>query len=76
MRKRVICIAVIAAFALIGGWNIYQNQTSTTLSDVALSNIEALTGGEGSSFGCKSTTRDIVCYYSGHDKIMGLFYRI
>lgn len=49
MSKRIVSIAIVAAFALIGGWNIYQNQSKNelNLTELTLSNVEALARGEG-----------------------------
>ena len=48
MKKYILAIAVIAT-AAIAGWNYQQNQTNTELSDLALTNVEALASGEGGS---------------------------
>jgi len=56
--KKIVKIAFIAAFTAIVGYNIYTSQNVSRLSDLALSNIDALADGEigpapgGTSYGC------------------------
>ena len=45
MKKNII----IAAFALVAGYAIYQSQQKEQLSDIALENVEALADGENLS---------------------------
>lgn len=42
MKKNFIRVASVAAFVAIAGYGIYYYQRTTGLSDLALSNIEAL----------------------------------
>ena len=46
MKKRIIGIIMIAAIAMAAGWNVMQNKSETALSDIVLSNVEALASGE------------------------------
>ena len=42
MKKNII----IAAFAWVAGYSVYQSQQKEQLSDIVLANAEALAGGE------------------------------
>jgi hypothetical protein len=42
MKRNVISIFVVAAIAIVAGWNVMQSQSEKVLSDVALANVEAL----------------------------------
>ena len=42
MKKNIM----IAAFAWVAGYAIYQSQQKEQMSDIALENVEALAGGE------------------------------
>ena len=42
MKTKVFKVAVLAAFAIIAGFNVYQSQTRVDLSDIQLENVEAL----------------------------------
>ena len=42
MRKNIIKVAFVAAFALMAGYSVYTSQQEKTMSDLALSNVEAL----------------------------------
>jgi hypothetical protein len=46
MKKKICGAVIMAAIALVSGWNISQSTSETTLSDVALVNVEALAEGE------------------------------
>ena len=48
MKKNILKVTLVAAFALIAGFNVYNSQKSDVLSDLALANVEALASGEGS----------------------------
>lgn len=48
MKKKIIVMA-IASFATIAGWNISKSETGSKISQVILSEIEALAGCETSS---------------------------
>ena len=45
MKKIIFSVAVLAAIALGSGWYIAQSENEVNLSDLALSNVEALAGG-------------------------------
>lgn len=46
MKKKLFSIIIVAAVAAAAAWNYNQSSNEVTLSDVALSNVEALAGGE------------------------------
>ena len=52
MKGKILKVTIVAAFALIAGMNVYNVQKSDVMSDLALANVEALAGGEGSGGGC------------------------
>lgn len=55
MKKKFIAAMAVAVVAVVAGYNVYSSQKSTdTLSDLALSNVEALASGEwGTGFNCR-----------------------
>lgn len=46
MRKKIFGIVLMAAIAVIAGWNIGQSENEVKLIDLALANTEALASGE------------------------------
>ena len=42
MKKNILKATIVAAFALIAGMNVYNAQKSDVMSDLALTNVEAL----------------------------------
>lgn len=52
MKGKIFKVTIVAAFALIAGFNVYNVKKSDVMSDLALANVEALAGGEGSGGGC------------------------
>ena len=46
MKKNILKVAFVAAFALVAGYGIYTAKAETNLSDLALDNVEALASGE------------------------------
>jgi hypothetical protein len=48
MKKKILGVAIVAAIALVSGWNISQSMSEVALSDVSLANVEALADGENS----------------------------
>lgn len=48
MKKKIIGVAVMAAIAVTAGWNMSQEKNEMQLSDLALSNVEALANSESS----------------------------
>jgi len=54
MKKKIVSIAVVAAVAVAAAWGFNQSKNEVALSDVALSNVEALASGESDNFTCSS----------------------
>ena len=52
--KRIIKLSLVAVFACVAGYNVYQSQKQVELSGLMLENVEALAGGEGGG-GCPKT---------------------
>ena len=47
MKKNILKATLVAAFALAAGYNVYTSQKSSdVMSDLALTNVEALASGE------------------------------
>lgn len=44
--KRIIKLSLVAVFACVAGYNVYQSQKQVELSGLMLENVEALAGGE------------------------------
>lgn len=42
MKGKILKVTIVAAFALIAGFNVYNAQKSDVMSDLALANVEAL----------------------------------
>jgi uncharacterized alpha/beta hydrolase family protein len=61
MKKRIFGLAIVAAIALVSGWNISQSKSEVAMSDMALANVEALADteitypGGGPIYCCGST---------------------
>lgn len=54
MKKNILKVAFVAAFAMIAGYGVYATQNEVKLSDLALDNVEALAWGEGDpDFNCR-----------------------
>ena len=49
MKKNILKATLVAAFALIVGFNVYNSQKSDVMSELALANVEALADPETSS---------------------------
>ena len=51
MKGKILKATIVAAFALIAGFNVYNAQKSDVMSGLALANVEALAHDEN-GFGC------------------------
>lgn len=67
--KKFTKIAFVATFAIIAGYNVYSSQKTVTLSDLALTNVEALAGEWGTGFNCRWSNDYTVC--NGYGKLQG-----
>ncbi len=47
MKTNILKVTLVAAFALVAGYNVYNSLKSDAMSDVALANVEALARPEG-----------------------------
>lgn len=57
MKKNVLKVTLVAAFALFAGYNVYSSQKENTMSELALTNVEALANyewGGTSDYRCQS----------------------
>jgi hypothetical protein len=63
MKKKILGVAIVAAIALVSGWNISQSKSDVALSDVALENVEALAdeNGGSSSTTCRCSYSNTIC---------------
>lgn len=62
MKKNILKVTLVAVFALIAGFNVYDSQKPDIISDLALANVEALAYYE--------TNGDIYCPFSGYGCII------
>ena len=60
MKKNILKATLVAAFALIAGFNVYNSQKSDVMSELALANVEALANDESS----------VTCVYDKGDTCM------
>ena len=60
MKKNILKATLVAAFALIAGFNVYNSQKSDAMSELALANVEALaSNGESEGINWRGTR----CWY-------------
>lgn len=69
MKKKILGITMMAAIALAAGWNFSQNENNVLLSDLALSNVEALASeiNPDCPNGCISGGGGCYCYHKYSD---------
>ena len=59
MKKTILKCLVVATFAMIAGYNMYQSNSKTEgMSELMLTNVEALAAGEGVGITCSQSCRD------------------
>lgn len=64
MKKKLFGITIVAAIALMAGWNFSQKDNEVKLFDLALDNTDALASGEsGCPNGCYDNGNG--CYCNG-----------
>ena len=62
MKKNILKATVVAAYALVAGFNVYNSQKSDVMSELALANVEALAESELSQkCGDCSTDKQVYC---------------
>lgn len=64
MKKNIFGVALIAAMAVAAGWNFNQSKNEVNLSDLALTNVEALASGESSGGWCANSGYGCIIRYS------------
>mgnify|MGYP003419974442 CR=1 FL=1 len=65
MKKNIIKVAFVAAFAIVAGYNVYNSQKTDKMSDLAMENIEALARREmdaGTCWGAGPNMSNVTCY--------------
>jgi hypothetical protein len=73
MKKKIFGAALITAMAITAGWNFNQSKNEMRLSELALTNVEALANGESGNYDCiKPYT--YTCSYEGSYKLPGVKY--
>ena len=71
MKGKILKVTIVAAFALIAGFNVYNAQKSDVMSDLALANVEALARYEVNPDclnGCTSGNTGCYCYKTYPDQ--------
>ena len=66
MKKNILKATVVAAFALIAGFNVYNSQKSDVMSELALANVEALADDDENPMcenGCLDNGDGCLCHY-------------
>lgn len=53
MKKKILSMIAVVAVAIFAGYNVYVSQHDVELSDLFLSNVEALANARESNKGCK-----------------------
>ena len=64
MKKNYLKIALVSAFAIAAGYNVYNSQEEVKLSEMALDNVEAIAQGEYNPMcpnGCVSNGNGCAC---------------
>lgn len=61
MKKRLLSIAFVAAIAATASWNFTQSENKVNLSDLALTNVEALAQCEKIAGSCWMSTAWVCC---------------
>ena len=68
MKKNILKATLVAAFALIAGFNVYNSQKSDAMSELALANVEALaSNGESEGINWRGYYLDIDYTCRGKD---------
>ena len=72
MKKNIIRAALFAVFAFVAGYGVYTSQKETSMSDLAMENVEALAIGEVyPEFLCVGT--NAICHiYAPGDEVDGV----
>lgn len=68
MKKNILKVTLVAAFALVAGYNVYVSQKSDLMSDLMLANVEALANSResympgGTCWGAGAGMTNVTCY--------------
>ena len=73
MKKNILKATVVAAFALVAGFNVYNSQKSDVMSELALANVEALADDESVTVECPGGTDECARVLVGNT--VHLFYK-
>ena len=66
MKKNILKATLVAAFALVAGFNVYNSQKSDVMSELALANVEALANDDENPMcenGCVDNGNGCLCHY-------------
>lgn len=62
MRKKIFAAMIVAVIAMFAGYNMYQSQRAeSTMSNLALANVEALADEEVMGGNCEGSTSKECC---------------
>lgn len=75
MKKNILKVALVAAFALIAGYTVYTSQKSVDLSALALDNVEALAYYESPDVVITCGKDGGPCWFRSGDCYVGWFIR-
>ena len=69
MKKIILGVTFIAAFAFVAGYGVYASQHEVEMSDLAMANVEALASGESTSNTGPGKTYDCPGWGTGDGKM-------
>lgn len=67
----MIKAALFAVFAFVAGYGVYTSQKETSMSDLAMANVEALASGEDGNYDCDAPYT-ATCSYEGSVRVPGV----
>ena len=68
MKRNMIKAAL---FAFVAGYGVYTSQKETSMSDLAMANVEALASGEDGNYDCDAPYT-ATCSYEGSVRVPGV----
>ena len=71
MKRNMIKAALFAVFAFVAGYGVYTSQKETSMSDLAMANVEALASGEDGNYDCDAPYT-ATCSYEGSVRVPGV----
>ena len=79
MKRNIIKAALFAVFAFVAGYGVYTSQKETSMSELAMENVEALARNEGGgSYDCCNTCSGAFCGYfvpAGSTSQIAVYYK-